>query len=72
MEDTAMLVLSRKKDERLVIGDNIVVTVVALNGGRVRLGIQAPAEVRVHRSEVLQAIHGGFDCEMAAGAPATS
>ena len=47
-----MLVLSRKKNESIVIDDTIVVTVVALEGGKVRLGIQAPKEVPVHRSEV--------------------
>jgi len=47
-----MLVLSRKTDESIVIGDNIVVTVVQIRGDKVRLGIQAPREVSVHRREV--------------------
>lgn len=47
-----MLVLSRKKNERIVIGDNIVITVVEVRGDRVRLGIEAPQEVPIHRSEV--------------------
>ena len=51
-----MLVLSRRKDERIVIGEDIVIRVVAIRGERVRLGIEAPAEVPVHRSEVLDAI----------------
>jgi carbon storage regulator len=51
-----MLVLTRKADERLVIGDNIVVTVIAVRGDKVRLGIDAPKEVRVHRQEVFDAI----------------
>lgn len=51
-----MLVLSRKKDESIVIGNNIVVTVVEIRGDKVRLGIQAPTEVPVHRQEVHEAI----------------
>jgi len=51
-----MLVLSRKKNESIVIDDNIVITVVEVRGDKVRLGIQAPREVPVHRSEVHDAI----------------
>jgi carbon storage regulator len=51
-----MLVLSRKRDERIVIGENIVITVVDVRGDKVRLGIEAPAEVPVHRQEVLEAM----------------
>ena len=51
-----MLVLSRKRDERIVIGDNIVITVVDIRGDKVRLGIQAPTEIPVHRQEVYEAI----------------
>jgi carbon storage regulator len=51
-----MLVLSRKRDERIVIGDNIVITVVEVRGDKVRLGIEAPAEVPVHRQEVIDAM----------------
>ncbi len=47
-----MLVLSRKKGERIVISDSIVVTVVDLRNGRVRLGVEAPKEVPVHRKEL--------------------
>jgi carbon storage regulator len=52
----AMLVLSRKKNESIVIDDNIVITVVEIRGDKVRLGIQAPREVPVHRSEIHAAI----------------
>jgi carbon storage regulator len=52
-----MLVLSRKKNESIVINDEIVITVVEVRGDKVRLGIQAPREVPVHRSEVHAAIH---------------
>jgi carbon storage regulator len=55
---TAMLVLSRKKNESIVINNDITVTVVEIRGDKVRLGIVAPKEVPVHRQEVYEAIHG--------------
>jgi carbon storage regulator len=51
-----MLVLSRQLDESIVIGENIVVTIVDIRGDKVRLGIDAPGEVPVHRHEVYEAI----------------
>lgn len=51
-----MLVLTRKKDERIVIGEDVVVTVVEVRGDKVRLGIEAPKEITVHRQEVYDAI----------------
>ena len=51
-----MLVLSRQRDESIIIGDNIVVTIVDIRGDKVRLGIQAPTEIPVHRREVYEAI----------------
>lgn len=51
-----MLVLSRQRDESIVIGDNIVITIVDIRGDKVRLGIEAPSEVPVHRQEVYEAI----------------
>lgn len=51
-----MLVLSRHRDERILIGDNIIVTVIDIRGDKVRLGIEAPESVPVHREEVYQAI----------------
>ena len=52
-----MLVLSRNMDEKIHIGDNIVITVVEVRGDRVRIGIDAPREVSVHRQEIYEAIH---------------
>ena len=51
-----MLVLTRKTNESIVINDNIVVTVVAIKGDKVRLGIDAPKEVAVNRREVYEKI----------------
>ena len=51
-----MLVLSRQRDESIIIGDNIVITIVDIRGDKVRLGIQAPVEIPVHRREVYEAI----------------
>lgn len=51
-----MLVLSRKKDEKIIIGDQIKIMVIEIRGDKVRLGIDAPKEVRVHRQEVYEAI----------------
>ena len=51
-----MLVLSRQRDESIMIGDTIVVTIVDIRGDKVRLGINAPSEIPVHRQEVYEAI----------------
>ncbi len=51
-----MLVLSRHRDESIMIGDNIVITVVDVRGDKVRLGIDAPTDIPVHRQEVYDAI----------------
>ncbi|MFO0819334.1 MAG: carbon storage regulator CsrA [Pirellulales bacterium] len=51
-----MLVLSRHRDESIIIGDDIVVTIVDIRGDKVRLGINAPQDVPVHRQEVYEAI----------------
>jgi carbon storage regulator len=53
-----MLVLSRYKNESIIIGNDIVVTLVEIRGDKVRLGIVAPKNVPVHREEVYEAIHG--------------
>jgi carbon storage regulator len=59
-----MLVLSRRENERIRLGDSIVVTVVRLSGDKVRLGIEAPADVVVLRDE-LQALAGNGQAESA-------
>ncbi len=52
-----MLVLSRKKNESIIINDDITIVVVEIRGDKVRLGIGAPKSVPVHRKEVYDAIH---------------
>jgi carbon storage regulator len=52
----AMLVLSRKKNESIVINNDITIVVVEIRGDKVRLGVEAPKEVPVHRREVYDAI----------------
>ena len=51
-----MLVLSRQRDESIIIADNIKITIVDIRGDKVRLGIDAPKEIPVHRQEVFDAI----------------
>ena len=51
-----MLVLSRQRDESIVIGDDIIITIVDIRGEKVRLGITAPAHIPVHRKEIYEAI----------------
>jgi carbon storage regulator len=51
-----MLVLSRKTDEKIVIGESVVITVVEVRGDTVKLGIDAPSEVKIYRAELFDAI----------------
>jgi carbon storage regulator len=51
-----MLILSRKIDERIMIGDQIEISVIDIKGDQVKLGISAPSQVKVYRKEVYQAI----------------
>lgn len=51
-----MLVLSRKKNERIVINDDITIVVVEIRGDKVRLGVEAPKEVPVHRHEIYESL----------------
>jgi len=55
-KEPVMLVLSRQRDETIMIGDDVEVTVVDIRGDKVRLGVEAPKEVPVHRREVYDAI----------------
>ena len=64
-----MLVLTRKKNESIVINDVIKVTVVEIRGDKVRLGIEAPREIDVHRQEVYEQIHGKQQEAAASPAP---
>ena len=65
-----MLVLSRKKNESIIVDDTIVITVVEIRGDKVRLGIEAPREVAIHRSEVRDAIAAAAEAQSAEAAPA--
>ena len=56
-----MLVMTRKRDESILVDGNIEITVVEIRGDKVRLGVRAPKEVPVHRREVYEAILGGFE-----------
>ncbi len=51
-----MLVLSRKKNESIIIGNDITIVIIEIRGDKVRLGVKAPREVTVHRQEVYDAI----------------
>jgi carbon storage regulator len=55
-KESRMLVLSRKKNESIIINDDITIVVVEIRGDKVRLGVEAPKEVPVHRNEVYEAI----------------
>ncbi len=64
-----MLVLARKKNESIVIRDDVVVTVVEVRGDKVRLGIEAPKDVKVHRREVYDAIRQAAQQSQAESSP---
>jgi carbon storage regulator len=55
-EETAMLILTRRVGETVVIGDNVDVTVLGVKGNQVRIGVKAPREVSVHREEIFKRI----------------
>jgi carbon storage regulator len=69
-KDWPMLVLSRKKDESIVINNDITIVVVEIRGDKVRLGVEAPKEVPVHRREVFEAIARGEPVDANAVGPA--
>lgn len=51
-----MLVLSRRVDQKIIIADNIVITIIEIRGDKVRLGFDAPKEITIHRQEIYDAI----------------
>ena len=61
-----MLILSRKRHESIIIGEDVFITVVEVRGDKVRLGIEAPKEVSVHRQEVYDAIQESKEQQRAA------
>jgi len=63
-----MLVLSRKKNESIIINNDITIVVVEIRGDKVRLGVEAPKEVPVHRREVYDAIKRNESLQSGAGA----
>lgn len=65
-----MLILQRKPGESLVIGENVTVSVISIEGGRVRLAISAPPEVSILRSELLDATEANRDSAVEEAAPA--
>jgi carbon storage regulator len=65
-----MLVLSRKKDESIVINNDITIVVVEIRGDKVRLGVEAPKDVPVHRREVFEAIARGEQADLPAATAA--
>jgi len=54
-----MLILTRRVGESLMIGDEVTVTVLSIKGNQVRIGVNAPKDVAVHREEIYSRIHGG-------------
>ena len=66
-----MLVLSRKINQSIMIGDNVRIVVVAVDRDQVKLGIEAPREVPVHRSEIYEEIQRTNQAAVVAAAPAT-
>jgi carbon storage regulator len=64
-----VLVLSRKRNERIMIGDNVEVTVIEIRGDRVKLGFIGPHEIPIHRQEVFERLE---NCEESQGASSVS
>ncbi len=65
-----MLILTRRVGETLIIGDNVTVTVLGVKGNQVRIGVNAPKEVSVHREEIYLRIQQEKDEEQKSSAPA--
>lgn len=67
-----MLILSRRTDESIVIGDEVTITILSVKGKQVRIGITAPPDVSVHREEIYQRIQAGDPEGAPAGADDTT
>jgi carbon storage regulator len=65
-----MLILTRRVGETIVIGDDVIITVLGIKGNQVRIGINAPKDVSVHREEIYQRIQQEKNTAPAAAAPA--
>lgn len=72
LKERAMLVLSRQKDESIMIGDDVEITIVDVRGDKVRLGINAPRNITVHRKEIYLAIQKEKDAEKSASSSGNS
>ena len=59
-----MLILSRRADESIMIGDEVILTILSVKGKQVRIGISAPPDVSVHREEIYQRIQDGEPNEL--------
>jgi len=66
-----MLILTRRVGEKLIIGDDIIVTILSLKGNQIRVGIDAPREVKVHRQEVFDRIQKEKEREKLSVVPST-
>ncbi|MEN8720218.1 MAG: carbon storage regulator CsrA [Oceanococcaceae bacterium] len=66
-----MLILTRKRGETILIGDNVTVTVLGVKGQQVRIGIDAPKDVNIHREEILTRKDDDKDAESTIVTPAT-
>lgn len=66
-----MLILSRRTDESIVIGDEVTITILSVKGKQVRIGITAPPDVSVHREEIYQRIQSGEEVGDASGGAAS-
>jgi carbon storage regulator len=64
-----MLILTRRVGERLMIGDDVCVTVLGVKGNQVRIGVHAPADVSVHREEIYERIQAERNANGLASAP---
>ena len=64
-----MLILTRRMGETVIIGENVSVTIVGVNGGQIRVGINAPKDVTVHREEIYERIKREEDGDTRSGTP---